>query len=65
MSVLSQPRFHDEAAAFAYPESMIWANGTICPQCGVVNGRIYDLSGVRSKPSKKNPEGAIRHGLKK
>lgn len=65
MSVLSQPRFHDEAAAFAYLESMIWANGTVCPQCGVVNGRIYDLSGVRGKPSKKNPEGAIRHGLKK
>ena len=65
MSVLSQTRFHDEAAAFAYLESMIWANGTVCPQCGVVNGRIYDLSGVRGKPSKKSPEGAIRHGLKK
>ncbi len=65
MSVLSQPRFHDEAAAFAYLESMIWANGTICPHCGVVNGRIYDLAGVRGKPSKKSPEGAIRHGLKK
>lgn len=65
MSVLSQPRFHDEAAAFAYLESMIWANGTVCPHCGVVNGRIYDLAGVRGKPSKKNPEGAIRHGLKK
>src|SRR3546814_7029236 len=26
---------------------------------------VYDLAGVRGKPSKKNPEGAIRHGLKK
>ena len=65
MSVLSLPRFHDEAAAFAYLESMIWANGTVCPHCGIVNGRIYDLAGVRGKPSKKNPEGAIRYGLKK
>ncbi len=65
MSVLSQPRFHDEAAASAYLESIIWADGTVCPQCGVVNGRIYDLAGVRGKPSKKNPEGALRHGLKK
>lgn len=65
MSVLSQPRFHDEAAAFAYLESIIWADGKVCPQCGVVNGRIYTLAGVRGKPSKKHPEGAVRHGLKK
>lgn len=26
---------------------------------------MYDLSGVRSKPSKKNPEGKVRHDLKK
>ena len=31
----------------------------------MIGGRVYDLSGVRSKPSKKNPEGAVRHGLKK
>ncbi|RYG89027.1 MAG: IS1595 family transposase [Alphaproteobacteria bacterium] len=65
MSVLSQPRFHDEAKAFEYLESLIWADGKVCPHCGVVNGRIYDLAGVRGKPSKKSPEGALRHGLKK
>lgn len=65
MSVLSLPRFQYEAAAFAYLESMIWTNGTVCPHCGVVNGRIYDLSSVRGKPSKKSPNGAIRYGLKK
>lgn len=65
MSVLSQPRFHDEAAAFAYLEGLLWADGSVCPHCGVVGGRVYDLAGVRGKPSKKNPEGAIRHGLKK
>jgi len=65
MSVLSLPRFHDEAAAFEYLERMVWPNGTVCPHCGVVGGRIYNLEGVRGKPSKKNPEGAIRYGLKK
>ena len=65
MSVLSQPHFHDEAKAFEYLESMVWADGIVCPHCGVVGGRVYDLAGVRAKPSKKNPEGAVRHGLKK
>jgi transposase-like protein len=65
MSVLSQPQFHDEAEAFKFLESVVWANGTICPHCGVEGGRVYDLSGVRGKPSKKSPEGAIRYGLKK
>lgn len=65
MSVLSSPWFHDEAKAFEYLEGIVWANGVTCPHCGVVGGRVYDLAGVRSKPSKKNPEGAIRHGLKK
>lgn len=65
MSVLSQPRFHDEAAAFEYLEAMVWADGIVCPHCGVIGGRIYKLEGVRSKPSKKNPEGIVRHGLKK
>lgn len=65
MSVLSLPRFHDEAAAFAYLESMVWADGVTCPHCGTVGGRVYQLEGVRSKPSKKNPEGVVRHGLKK
>ncbi len=65
MSVLSSPHFHDEAKAFAFLESVIWSNGVICPHCGVVGGRVYDLSDVRGSKSVKNPEGAIRHGLKK
>ncbi|MGZ2411858.1 transposase-like protein [Sphingomonas sp. F9_3S_D5_B_2] len=65
MSVLSQPRFHDEAKAFEYLESIVWADGTVCPHCGIIGGRVYKLDGVRGKPSKKSPEGAIRHGLKK
>ena len=64
MSVLSKPYFHDEAAAFAFVEGVIWNGEPSCPHCGVV-GKVYDLKGVRSKASKKNPEGVERHGLKK
>lgn len=64
MSVLSKPYFHDEAAAFEYVEGLIWGAEPSCPHCGVV-GRAYALKNVRSKPSKKNPEGVVRHGLKK
>ncbi|MEM9397189.1 MAG: IS1595 family transposase [Pseudomonadota bacterium] len=64
MSVLSKPYMHDEAAAFEHVENMLWPEGPVCPHCGCT-GRIYALKGVRSKPSKKNPEGAERHGLKK
>lgn len=64
MSVLSRPYFHDEAAAFEHVESILWPEGPVCPHCGNV-GKIYELKGVRSKPSKKNPEGVERHGLKK
>lgn len=64
MSVLSKPYFHDEAAAFAFVEGIIWGSEPSCPHCGVI-GRAYALNGVRSKPSKKNPEGVVRHGLKK
>ena len=65
MSVLSSPHFHDEAKAFEYLEGIVWADGVVCPKCGTVGGRVYDLSGVRTKPSKKHPEGKVRHGLKK
>jgi transposase-like protein len=65
MSVLSSPHFHDEAKAFEYLESIVWAAGVSCPHCGVVGGRVYDLAGVRGKPSVKTPEGAVRYGLKK
>lgn len=64
MSVLSKPYFSDEAAAFEHVEAMLWPEGPVCPACGVVN-HAYKLNGVRSKASKKNPEGIERHGLYK
>ena len=64
MSVLSKAYMYDEAAAFAHVEGMLWADGPVCPHCGNC-GKVYVLAGVRSKPSKKNPEGVERHGLKK
>jgi transposase-like protein len=64
MSVLNADHFRNEEAAFAKLESIVWPDGPVCPKCGGV-GRIYALKGVRSKPSKKHPEGVVRHGLKK
>lgn len=64
MSVLSQPYMHDEGTAFAHVEAMLWPAGPVCPHCGCM-GRTYELKGVRTKASKKNPEGVERFGLKK
>lgn len=35
-SVLSDKHFHNEKAAFAFVERHIWANGRVCPHCGVL-----------------------------
>lgn len=56
MSVLSAPYFHDEAAAFAYLESVIWPEGPTCPHCGACD-RISHI--------KPNPAKRVRMGLKK
>jgi transposase-like protein len=36
-SVLDQPRFKNETAAYAYVESVVWPNGRVCPHCGVID----------------------------
>lgn len=63
--VLSDPRFFSEEAAFDYVEGQIWPEGPVCPHCGSTGEKIGRLAGVRSKPSKKNPEGVVRVGLRK
>jgi transposase-like protein len=36
-SIFSARHFNDEAAAYAYVEARLWANGRVCPHCGVVD----------------------------
>ena len=36
-SILSEPRFNDEAAAYEWVEARLWAKGRACPHCGVVD----------------------------
>lgn len=33
-NVFSDPKFHNEEAAFDFIESLLWPNGPICPHCG-------------------------------
>lgn len=46
MSILSQPCFYDEAAAYTKVESIVWPDGPVCPHCGNADAsRIYALNG--------------------
>lgn len=47
MSVLSKPYFHNEAAAFRHLESVLWPEGPVCPHCGSLNAKHYDLGKTR------------------
>jgi transposase-like protein len=47
MSVLSKPYFHDEAKAFIHLEEILWPDGPICPHCGSISGKHYDLQKTR------------------
>jgi transposase-like protein len=47
MSVLSKPYFHDEAKAFEHLEGVLWPNGPVCPHCGSISGKHYDLRKTR------------------
>ena len=46
MSILSAPHFHNEAAAIARLEEIVWPNGVHCPRCGGFD-RITDVKGGR------------------
>jgi transposase-like protein len=56
MSILAKKYFRDEKAAFAHLESILWADGVVCPHCGSVD-RAGKLEGVKGK------NGKIRNGL--
>ena len=47
-SVLSDKRFHDEAAAYRFVESRVWPDGPICPHCGGVE-RIGKMGGSSTR----------------
>jgi transposase-like protein len=50
-SVLCEPYFQDEQAAFDRLEAIIWPDGIVCPHCGAV-GRAGALNGVVGKTGK-------------
>jgi transposase-like protein len=48
-SVLSEPRFHNEQAAFAYVEARLWPNGPVCPFCQATSEKIGALKGSTTR----------------
>jgi transposase-like protein len=49
-SVLDSAHFHDEAAAYAHVESLLWPSGPVCPHCGNCDGkRIGELNGKTTR----------------
>jgi transposase-like protein len=48
MSVLSQPQFHNEAAAYKWVEARVWPEGPTCPHCGGVE-RISKMEGKSTR----------------
>jgi transposase-like protein len=47
VSAMSAPCLHDEGAAFAHLESILWPEGAVCPHCGSISGKHYDLRKTR------------------
>src|ERR1700730_4552426 len=50
MSILSQPHFHNEEAAYERIESIVWPDGPVCPHCGNVKAdRIHRIEGKTAR----------------
>jgi len=47
---LRNPIFHDEDAARAHLERVLWPQGPVCPRCGVTGDRITKLQGKSTRP---------------
>jgi transposase-like protein len=47
-SHLSEAHLHDDAAALAHLEAILWPNGPVCPHCGATD-RIYALKGKTTR----------------
>ncbi len=50
MSILSEPHFHNEDAAFERLEAIVWPSGPVCPKCGnCEQSRITRVSGATAR----------------
>lgn len=47
---LTNPIFHDNDAARAHLETLLWPHGPMCPRCGVLGDRITKLAGKSTRP---------------
>src|ERR1700709_545925 len=47
---LRNPIYHDEDAARAHLESLLWVEGPTCPRCGVFGDRVTKLQGASTRP---------------
>ncbi len=48
MSILSQPQFHNEEAAYEFVEARLWPNGPVCPRCNGAE-RISKMGGKSTR----------------
>ena len=58
---ITAPRFQNADAAREHLEALRWPDGPFCPHCGSFNATR--LPSQRGRPSKANPEGALRAGV--
>lgn len=47
---LADPIYHDDDAARAHLERLLWPQGPVCPLCGVMDDRITKLQGASTRP---------------
>lgn len=47
---LADPIYHDDDAARAHLETLLWPQGPVCPRCGVTDDRITKLQGKSTRP---------------
>src|SRR5271156_4228198 len=47
---LANPIYHDDDAARAHLEALLWPQGPVCPRCGVTDDPITKLQGASTRP---------------
>src|ERR1700733_10717585 len=47
---LNDPIYHDDDAARAHLEALLWPQGPVFPKCGVMGERITKLQGSSTRP---------------